>query len=162
MCFGIRILSSFHLATQIVSIQNLNYPKNAKKNAFIKWSLSCTDSAYWRSIKQLHNECFMVYSIWARDTNEYHSEWEQKRTFFNEKTRFKEIWKKNWFYTANMEDHFTFMEEHYKNHDLAAFFAFLGQWGFWMDIIWVARWNGLKILIPKHMWKSKIRLLEQK
>ena len=25
-----------------------------------------------------------------------------------------------------------------------------------------ARWNGLKILIPKHMWKSKIRLLEQK
>ena len=31
-----------------------------------------------------------------------------------------------------------------------------------MDIIWVARWNGLEILIPKHMWKSKIRLLEQK
>ena len=22
------------------------------------------------------------------------------------------------------------MEEHYKNHDLAAFFVFLGQWGF--------------------------------
>ena len=61
-----------------------------------------------------------------------------------------------------MEDHFTFMEEHYKNHDLPAFFAFLGQWGFWMDIIWVARWNRLEILIPKHMWKSKIRLLEQK
>ena len=119
MCFAIRILSSFHLATQIVSIQNLNYPKNA----FIKRSLSCTDSAYWRSIKQLHNECFMVYSIWARDTNEYHSKWEQKRTFFNEKTRFKEIWK-DWFFTANMEDHFTFMKEHYKNHDLAAFLRF--------------------------------------
>ena len=24
-----------------------------------------------------------------------------------------------------------------------------------------ARWNRLKILIPKHMWKSKIGLLEQ-
>ena len=30
MCFGIRILSPFHLATQIVSIQNLHCPKNAK------------------------------------------------------------------------------------------------------------------------------------
>ena len=26
----------------------------------------------------------------------------------------------------------------------------------------VVRWNGLEILIPKHMWKRKIRLLEQK
>ena len=43
-----------------------------------------------------------------------------------------------------------------------AFLAFLGQLRFWMDTIWVARWNGLKILIPKHMWKSKIRLLEPK
>ena len=24
------------------------------------------------------------------------------------------------------------------------FFAFLGQCGFWVDVIWVARWNGLK------------------
>ena len=39
------------------------------------------------------------------------------------------------------------------------FFAFWGQFRFWMDIIWVVRWNGLKILIPKHIWKSKIRLL---
>ena len=30
MCFGIRILSPFHLANQIISIQNLNCPKNAK------------------------------------------------------------------------------------------------------------------------------------
>ena len=29
MCFGIRILSPFHLAIQKVSIQNLNCPKNA-------------------------------------------------------------------------------------------------------------------------------------
>ena len=40
------------------------------------------------------------------------------------------------------------------------FLAFLGQFRFWMGIIWVARWNGLEILIPKHMWKSKIGPLE--
>ena len=28
----------------------------------------------------------------------------------------------------NMEDHFTFMEELYKNHDLAAFLRFQGSW----------------------------------
>ena len=39
--------------------------------------------------------------------------------------------------------------------------AFLGQLRFWMDTIWVARWNGLEILIPKHMWKSKIWPLQQ-
>ena len=41
MCFGIRILRPFHLATQIVSIQNLNYPKNAK-NAAKTWFLECS------------------------------------------------------------------------------------------------------------------------
>ena len=40
--------------------------------------------------------------------------------------------------------------------------AFLGQLRIWMDTFWIARWNGLKILIPKHMWKSKIRPLEMK
>ena len=42
-----------------------------------------------------------------------------------------------------------------------AFLAFLGQLRFWMDTFWIARWNGLKILIPKHMWKTKIELQEQ-
>ena len=42
-----------------------------------------------------------------------------------------------------------------------AFLAFLGHLWFSMGNIKVARWNGLKILIPKHMWKSKIGLLEQ-
>ena len=44
---------------------------------------------------------------------------------------------------------------------IGAFLAFLGYLWFWMGNIKVARWNGLKILIPKHMWKSKIGLLEQ-
>ena len=38
-----------------------------------------------------------------------------------------------------------------KNHVRACVFAFLWQFGFWMDIILVARWNGLENLIPKHM-----------
>ena len=42
-----------------------------------------------------------------------------------------------------------------------AFLVFLGYLRFWLDTIWVARWKGLEILIPKHMWKSKNRPLEQ-
>ena len=42
-----------------------------------------------------------------------------------------------------------------------AFFAFLGHFWFWMGICNVPRWNGLGILIPKHMWKIKIGPLEQ-
>ena len=41
------------------------------------------------------------------------------------------------------------------------FFTFLGYLWFWIGNIKVARWNGLEILIPKHMWKSKIGLLEE-
>ena len=33
MCFGIRISSPLHLATQMIPIQNLNCPKNAKNDA---------------------------------------------------------------------------------------------------------------------------------
>ena len=41
MCFGIRISSPFHLATQIISIQNPHCPKNANQgNHFEKWFLS--------------------------------------------------------------------------------------------------------------------------
>ena len=35
------------------------------------------------------------------------------------------------------------------------------HWIFWMRMSKVFRWNGLEILIPKHMWKSKIGPLEQ-
>ena len=93
MCFGIRILSPFHLAIQKVSIQNLNCPKNA-----------CADMIF---IPALRSE--------------------------------------DWAGIKIMSAH-----------------AFLGQLRFWMDTFWIARWNGLKILIPKHMWKSKIRPLELK
>ena len=42
-----------------------------------------------------------------------------------------------------------------------AFFAPLRHFKFLIGIIQVPRGNGLKNLIPKHLWKSKIRRLEQ-
>ena len=41
------------------------------------------------------------------------------------------------------------------------FIAFLGYFWFWMLDIEVARWNGVDFLVPKHMRKSKIGILEQ-
>ena len=96
MCFGIRILSPFHLAIQKVSIQNLNCPKNAKN--------ACADMIFIPAQSSLRKAGIKI------------------------------------------------MSAH----------AFLGQLRFWMDTFWIARWNGLEILIPKHMWKSKIRPLELK
>ena len=93
MCFGIRILSPFHLAIQKVSIQNLNCPKNA-----------CEDMIFIPAQSSLRKAGIKI------------------------------------------------MSAH----------AFLGQYRFWMDTFWIARWNRLEILIPKHMWKSKIRPRELK
>ena len=42
-----------------------------------------------------------------------------------------------------------------------AFWVFLGHFIFWMGMFKVFRWNGLEILILKHMWKSKIWLLSR-
>ena len=91
MCFGIRILSPFHLAIQKVSIQNLNCPKNA-----------CADMIFIPAQSSLRKAGIKI------------------------------------------------MSAH----------TFLGQLRFWMDTFWIARWNGLEILIPKHMWKNKIGPLE--
>ena len=40
-------------------------------------------------------------------------------------------------------------------------FLKIGHLIFWMGMFKVFRWNGLEILIPKHMWKSQIGPLEQ-
>ena len=48
--------------------------------------------------------------------------------------------------------------KHFPSH---AFLAFLGHLLFWMGMIKVFRWNGLEILILKHMWKYIIGPLEQ-
>ena len=44
--------------------------------------------------------------------------------------------------------------------EIPAFLAFWGDLQFWMGIWNVLRWNGLKILILKHMWKSEIGPLQ--
>ena len=49
MCYGIRILSTFHLATQIICIQNLICPKNAKKTMFGHY--------FWNAL----HECGMLF-----------------------------------------------------------------------------------------------------
>ena len=63
----------------------------------------------------------------------------------------------NLFYMSD----FTFPHVFWNQKKTHAFLAFLGHLWFSMGNIKMARWNGLKILIPKHMWKSKIGLLEQ-
>ena len=40
-------------------------------------------------------------------------------------------------------------------------FVVFGQMKCRMGIVWLSRWTGLEILIPKHLWKSKIGPLEQ-
>ena len=51
-------------------------------------------------------------------------------------------------------------EEKYARRHIR-FWRFLVYLWFWMGNIEVARWNGLGILISKHMLESKIGLLEQ-
>ena len=55
MCFGIRILSPFHLAIQKVSIQNLNCPKNACEDKIFIPALWSED---WAGIKIMSNMCW--------------------------------------------------------------------------------------------------------
>ena len=39
--------------------------------------------------------------------------------------------------------------------------AFLEQFGFWVDVILATSWNGIEILILKHMWKVKSDFLSR-
>ena len=73
MCFWIRILSLFHLTTQIVSNQNLNCPKNAKNACadmiFIPAFLTCKDilipcESFW---PELSNDVYQGgVNIWSK------------------------------------------------------------------------------------------------
>ena len=118
---------------------------------FTKWS--CVVFADCRSIKKLHNQHFgdLFSKMWADDTIRKLKL--MQMIFMHSIT----LDSRNFTYIVNILRKIIpkIMPAH-------AFLAFLGQLRFWMDTIWVARWNGLKILIPKHMWKSKIWLLEQK
>ena len=161
MCFGIRILSPFHLTTQIVSIQNLNWPRNAGTHAQ-SWFLERS------SINVLFHICnilFHICKILKRfsilhsvmdNIHLYHlptSRWKITKTLTVQLLYWPAISKDD---TASLS------QAGIKIMSAHAFLVFLRQLRSWMDTIWAVRWNGLKILIKKHMWKSKIRLLEQK
>ena len=161
MCFGIRISSPFHLATQIVPIQNPNCPKNAK-NACADMNFipalpseavsSLLIAGQWRSctISVLLNLLFCMKITSQSGHPGSQCTYEparacQRAPSWSCKGQAKRPHASGW-------------PQERPSWPL----AFLGQLRLWVDTIWVARCNRLEILIPKHMWKSKIRLLEQK
>ena len=52
-------------------------------------------------------------------------------------------------------------EGHTWQHYYVCVFGISGHLIFWMGMFKVSRWNGLEILIPKHLWKSIIGPLGQ-
>ena len=161
MCYGIRISSPFHLATQIVSIQNLDCPKNAENACaalFLEWS---SIHVKWSSIFAKFSSMNVEFIQHPYQTSPIFIKCLLREVKFRESKvikcmniiciKFSFLIAEPWLPSSTWSGD--------KNHSVH---AFLGQLRFLMDTIWVSRWNGLKILIPKHMGKSKIRFLEQK
>ena len=157
MCFWIRILSPFCLAIQIISIQNPNWPKNAKKRF-----LECS-SNFWKALPNWMAVNTTAYSISTMCCLVCMSGTVATSTGFGGNRMVPPcMWPTptcaTW--TCSLKAGWTAGGQ-FKNH-VRTFFCFFEQFRFWVDKIWVAIWNGLEILIPKHMWKSKIRFLEWK
>ena len=164
MCFGIRILSTFYLATQIVSILNLKWPKTVKTQArtwFLEWT-------------SIHVKCSSIFAKFSSLNVEFIPHPYQRSPILIicllRKVKFKESIVINCMNIIRIKFNFLIAEPWLpsstwsgdKNHVRACGFSVFRAVKILMDTIWVARWNGLKILIPKHMWKSKIWLVEQK
>ena len=81
MCYGIRISSPFHLATQIVSIQNLNCPKNACAD-MIFGMIFHTCKVLFHICKILFHECG-IYSTSLSNISHFHK-------MFSPKVKFRE------------------------------------------------------------------------
>ena len=161
MCYGIRMLRWFHLVTQIIFIQNLNYSENAKMHVPTLF---------------LYQLLKVKFELWLQILSHFHAlgcfRFPKNLWFFRVNIKYKwhtldmdvwcipHSWKKITQLWKNIPHSWKSIKKIMSAH--AFFFVFLGQFRLWMDIIWVARWNGVQILIPKHMWRSKIRLLEQK
>ncbi len=159
MCFGIRISSPFHLATQIITFQNIKCAKNAdnaaktwfliRKFCSAKTSLSSSFVTFF-----FNKKCYILLSVYKCYST----------------TCTICPWTEYIFNTLIMQLHFWSLICRVDTAQASLklgwpcmrfFFAFLSRFRFWKDIIWMTRWNRLEILIPKHMWKSKIGLLEQ-
>ena len=153
MWFGIRISSSFHLGTLQIPIQNIKCPKNAKNaDIIILPSVSLFGDIRW-PWKSSVGECTVVppYSRLREErgqsTGQHFGHWLWSKSLAIELQvliKLDEVWN-GW---ENM------MSGH-------AFSAFLGHLIFRMGMFKMFRWNGLEILIPKHLWKSIIAPLEQ-
>ena len=157
-CLEIRISSPFHLDTLNISIQNTKFPENAKNECpdiifpppfFVKLELCrlcmmsmpntiCADRQCYPWIILL---CAVLCAV---------------------------ICDKSWKWTESFIISFPKHElpGSLKKDTLGliimfAFFGLSGHLIFRIGMFKVSRWNGLEILIPKHLWKSIIGPLEQ-
>ena len=162
MCFGIRILSPFHLNTLNIPIQNIKCPKTPKTHTrtssspqplFLKLELCrlCTsmETIDWLSVslgpyfgRSAKGPCWvpMPWKIGSLSGPYFKDRlpWLKKRPRSFRRGTYDNI----------------VMSAH-------ALLVLLGHLIFWMGMFKVFRWNPLEILIPKHMWKSQIGPLEQ-
>ena len=157
MCFGTRILSPFHLATQIVSIHNLKCLKNVKTTcADMIFRMIFHKCELWSALPNL--QTFLPW-MWNAFNIIIHIHLYHLPTscWINHQKTALIVQLLYW--PASKDDSASLRKAGIK---IMSAHAFLRQLRLWMDTIWVARWNRLEILIPKHTWKSKIWLPEQK
>ena len=159
MCFGIRISSPFHIPTQIIPFKKPNFPKMGGKMHVRTWFLECPPADY-PNVKLLvqhpSSGCWALASVTCKVAP---SCCPQSLTRLQSMQLM--VLEEAVIPTAvQVGRAFQELEEHSKNYVCMFFFSFLGQFGLWIDIIWMARWNQIETLISKHMWKGKIWLLE--
>ena len=162
MCFGIRILSPFHVATLILPIENHKYPKNTK--------IACADALIGLFCGQFSSKENTIASLLQVTSISVYNTVRSPQQRQGTPPVQEVIWKLkiHWFetfFTWEVVDQLQAWAPPDQGAISASAHAFLAFWGyFWFSMgnIKVARWNGLEILIPKHMWKSKIRTLELK
>ena len=158
MCFGIRISSPFHLDSLNIPIQNIKCPKNTKNACADIISPPAIICEAWTEniqLKQLIDYAYLWVPIldvqgpcWVPMPSKIGS---LSGPYF--KDRLPWLKKRPRSFRRGTYDNIV-MSAH-------ALLVLLGHLIFWMGMFKVFRWNPLEILIPKHMWKSKIGPLEQ-
>ena len=163
MCVRFRILSPFHLGTLQILIQHQKWPKTLITHARtwhflqlskVKFELSSLHQQSKPNLVCRHyypwiTRCVVMHCTVTCDQS---WKWMKNYSFFKAWKVF--MWAR-WRVGGRDETaggNVMFV------HALLVFF---GHFWFWMGICNVPRWNGLKILIQKHMWKSLIGPLEQ-
>ena len=159
MWYGIRILSLFHINTQTISIINLNCPKNANcclrrhtiVSDHVSHSFTVIVILFQVKHKQLSAKPYRSIPIHSK---EHRTKCDFHGAVLNNTDC---VW------TVNaMTGQLSFTSDGWDRSFVLSthkFYAFWGQFKFRREM---SQWNRLKILILKHMLKSKIWLLEQK